>query len=440
MSDFVPAADLEQRAAVPRFAGLAALFGAIYFIQGIAEPTEGLIAQPVRSLLKERGRTPGEIAAFMSVMALPWSIKPVFGLIADFLPFGRSPRRNWLVLMTGLTSVGLGYAAFDLPDSEHDGLLLAILLIPTVGVAFTDVVTDALMVERGQPWGMTGRLQSVQWAAMYAATILTGFVGGWLSQHSRQELGFVVCSVSAAASMLLSIAWLRQPQTPRFPGESVVRTAAGSAAIPAPVGRRSLVLVSALFSPRFLAAAGFLFLWNFNPFSSAIQQYYMTSRLGLSEQFYGNTVSVSAAGSVVACIAYGWYCRRLSPSWLIHLSILCGILTTLCYLGLEGRASALVIALLSGAAYMTGTIIQLDLAARVCPPEVSGTLFAGLMALSNLGMTAAMYWGGWLYDDWAVRWGADRAFDMLVWLGAATTAACWVLTPLLLRNPEGNDA
>jgi len=28
------------------------VFGALYFVQGVAEPTEGLIAQPVRSLLR----------------------------------------------------------------------------------------------------------------------------------------------------------------------------------------------------------------------------------------------------------------------------------------------------------------------------------------------------------------------------------------------------
>ena len=57
------------------------------------------------------------------------------------------------------------------------------LFVPTIGVAFSDVVIDALMVEEGQPRGLTGRLQSVQWAAIYAATILTGVLGGYLSQY-----------------------------------------------------------------------------------------------------------------------------------------------------------------------------------------------------------------------------------------------------------------
>ena len=43
--------------------GLVLLFGTMYFVQGIAEPTEGLIAQPVRSLLASWGRSAAEVTA-----------------------------------------------------------------------------------------------------------------------------------------------------------------------------------------------------------------------------------------------------------------------------------------------------------------------------------------------------------------------------------------
>ena len=43
-----------------------------------------------------------------------------------------------------------------------------------LGLAFTDVLTDALMVENGRGCGLTGAFQSVQWAAIYTASILVG--------------------------------------------------------------------------------------------------------------------------------------------------------------------------------------------------------------------------------------------------------------------------
>src|SRR5689334_19267333 len=51
--------------------------------------------------------------------------------------------------------------------------------------AFQDVVTDALMVQVGQPENMTGRFQSAQWGAVYLAMIITAFAGGALADQAR---------------------------------------------------------------------------------------------------------------------------------------------------------------------------------------------------------------------------------------------------------------
>ena len=96
-------------------------------------------------------------------------------------------------------------------------LLLLLLLPAAVAIAFSDVVIDAMMIEAGQPRGMTGQLQSIQWTAMYAATIVTGVVGGALSQWGMQQAGFLIAGLSCGVS-LIAIALLvrerRQAATP----------------------------------------------------------------------------------------------------------------------------------------------------------------------------------------------------------------------------------
>ena len=57
---------------------------------------------------------------------------------------------------------------------------------------------------------------------------------------------------------------------------------------------------------------------------------------------------------------------------------------------------------------MTATLIQIDLAARTCPPETAGTVFALLMALENLSASASTWLGGVLYDEGKERWGSRR--------------------------------
>jgi hypothetical protein len=50
------------------------------------------------------------------------------------------------------------------------------------------------MVEKGQPLGLTGRFQSIQWAAANAALLLTGVIGGYVAETKLQSLAFATCA------------------------------------------------------------------------------------------------------------------------------------------------------------------------------------------------------------------------------------------------------
>jgi Na+/melibiose symporter-like transporter len=406
-------------------AGLAALFAMLYFVQGISEPTEGLIAQPTRSLLRNWGYSTEAVATFMAVLALPWALKPVYGLLTDFVPLFGTRRRSWLLITTLVTSVSLvALYALGIPYGIA-WLLLVWLFVPTLGVAFSDVVVDALMVEEGQPRGLTGRLQSVQWAAMWTATIFAGVLGGWLSQRNQQHVGFLIAGSVTAASFFIAIAVVREPMKHVAGDRSGFERASS---------RNPMYAVwRSIRHPGILAIGVFLLLWNFNPFSTSVLNEHMVRRMGFSEQFYGNTISIQAIGSIAASVAYATYCRRLTFGQLMHLSIAAGVLATLAYWALGGTTSAVMISFVVGFAYMTGTLIQLDIAARICDVETAGTTFALLMSLTNLSVSLSMIAGGWAYDRLAMWQGYPFAFHALVGIGALCTSACWLLVPMIRR-------
>ncbi|MDX1944678.1 MAG: hypothetical protein SFU86_04660, partial [Pirellulaceae bacterium] len=88
-----------------------------------------------------------------------------------------------------------------------------------------------------------------------------------------------------------------------------------------------------------------------------------------------------------------------------------------------------------GLAYQSASLVQFDLAARICPTESAGTMFALLMSLANTGVSAGVYLGGGWYDNLAATLGSRHAaFQALVLIGASFTAGCWLLVPILRRS------
>ena len=390
----------------------------MYFVQGLGDPTSGLIAQPVRSLLKTWGESPGAIAGFMALLAIPWTLKPLFGLLSDYVPFLGSRRRTYLLTATASAAIGLLVLWLVPLPPGSTWLLMVLLLVPTIGIAFGDVLVDALMIERGQPLGLTGRLQSVQWAAAYTALLLTGVTAGYLAEHGMQETAFGLCAVLWGGSFILAWRYAREPAEP-----------------PPPNSVRGLR--KALTAPGLLPVIGIQFLWSMNPLWVSVLYLHLTEALDFSEQEYGNTYSLFSAGCVAASLGYAWYCRRVRMGMLLHASIITGIFANAVYWQMNTPEQAYLISVIAGWAYMTGMLIQLDLAARVVPVALAATLFALIMAITNFAASISEAMGGYLYEWLQIEAGEPVAYQAVILLSMLFAAGCWLLVPALRRAQPG---
>jgi Na+/melibiose symporter-like transporter len=192
-------------------------------------------------------------------------------------------------------------------------------------------------------------------------------------------------------------------------------------------------LLGVFREPLFLALCALLTLWSFNPVWGSVLYLHMTEGLGFSEQDFGNVTSAFFAGSLLGSLGYGIYCRSIRLSVLLHLSILAAVVSNAIYWDLSSLASAYFVSVISGAAYMTGTLIQLDLTARIIPARAAATIFATVMALTNFAGTGSEAFGGWLFEFIKESYGSRPAFSLVVAVSVTAVVSCWLLVPALRR-------
>jgi MFS family permease len=382
---------------------LALLFGVVYFAQGMWY----LPNQAIAIVLKTRDAlSASQVADFVLIATVPWLLKPAYGLLSDFVPlFGRR-RKSYFLLTSGLAAAA-GLALAMLP--EHDYWRMAGLFTAMgFGLAFTDVLTDAIMVESGRARGLTGAFQSVQWFAIYAASILVGVLGGHFAATRNLHGAFLLAACFPLVSFTMATIFLPEPPAPA--DRDAVR--ATWRAVRAAAATREPWLV-----------AGFIFLFNFSPSFGPAFLYYQTDVLGFDQRFIGVLTSLQAVGFMLGALIYAPLSRRVPLKRIILWAIAVTALATLTYLLYRDRLSAMVIDVGFGVVAMLTQLAFLDLAAKACPPHVEATFFALLMSVYNLAMQLSTNVGARLYDR--------LGFTGLVLVSAAATLLTYLVVPLV---------
>jgi MFS family permease len=381
---------------------LAVLFAIVYFAQGMWY----LPNQTLTIVLKERGLSAGQVATFFTFSTIPWLIKPVYGLLSDFVPlFGRR-RKSYLLLtstLAGVAGLALGLGV------EHTYWWLAVLFtVMGFGLAFTDVLVDAVMVENGKPRGLTGAFQAIQWGAIYMASVLVGEAGGYLAERRSLGATFLLASLFPLVSLVMTQLFVKEAPA-RVDRDAARET---MAAIKDALRERDVWIV-----------AGFILFWTFSPSFGPALLYYQTDVLKFSQQFIGHLSALGSIAAVGGALAYAPLSRRVPLKRLINLSIGIGVVSTLAYLLYRDAWSAVAIDTIFGGVGMITQLAFLDLAAKACPRRVEATFFALLMSIYNGGTQGSQVVGGHLYD-WL-------GYTPLVFISAAFTALAWFLVPLV---------
>ncbi len=386
-------------------------FGVVYVVEGLGQVV-GLISQPLTYYLKQvHGWTPLQVTAFFTAFNLPWIIKPVYGIISDFVPVFGYRRKSYLII-ANVAAIG-GY--FWVTDLVKPTDIAFALMLTAYAMAISSTLCGAVLVENGQRLSQSGTFVNQQWLWYNIAAMTAAIVGGQLVQRLPPATALHIAAAIVACAPLAVIAgtvFLIPEKKGRVDVQGMKDSFRG---LMMAFDRRQLWIV-----------AGFMFLYYFSPGMSTPLYYHMTDDLKFSQAYIGILGSIGSAGWVVGALVYRKFFGSLTLKRLLNLSIAIGTVATMAFLLFWNEPAAAIISFCAGFATMLATVATVTLAADYCPQSAEGFSFAILMSIINLATTLADNIGSFLYTHVF-----HKSLPPLILISAAFTAFAFVLVPLL---------
>jgi MFS family permease len=406
----------------PQLRRLMWFFAIVYVVEGLGQ-VGGLISQPLAYYLKQaQGWTPLQVTASLSVITFPWVIKPVWGIVSDFVPLFGYRRKAYLLLASG-TAVG-AYAWIT--RLAEPGPLISVLLLSAYAMAIISTLCGAVLVENGQRLSASDAFVNQQWLWFNVAGMGAAFLGGQLIERlppaGALHAAAAVVAIAPVGVVFGALFLIEEKRSRLDLGE---------------LKRTFRALLSAFLLKDLWLIALFLFLFYLKPGVGTPLYYYMTDHLKFSQAFIGELGAIGSAGWIAGAVIYRYFLRGITARRLINLAILLGTATTASFVLLSSEASAAAINFANGVAGMITFVATLSLAADYCPKRAEGFAFAALMSILNLASALSGTLGSFLYEHvFASR------LDPLILLSAGLTALILLFVPLLRLGdkPPGEAA
>lgn len=373
---------------------------------------QGLGNFPFLALLKDKFGVDSEAAqTFISLATLPWSFKPLAGLLIDGFPiFGT--RRRWYLLLSGLVASAL-WISMGIVTSAYVPLMMMAVAM-NIAIVFGSTASGGLLVEAGQRYGATGRLSSLRVAAQNLGAALGLPVGGWLAGRALGLTG-LAAAVPLLMMFFATMFFLCEPAVTR-------RSADFWPAI--------WVQLKNIFRSRMLwAAAGLIFLIQAVPGFRGTPLYYYQKDRGFTDKFLGIVGLIGYGGAMLSPLLYSLICRKLPLRLSLYAACVIAAISALPYLGYSPRISkgaAIAIEIASQFALYLAYLPIFDLAVRATPKGSEALGYSLLISFWNIGLMISNQSGASLYK---------RVFHggliELVWLNAAATMVVLVLVIFL---------
>jgi len=376
-----------------------------HFSQGVA----GLAGQPLYYYLREHlGISVSTIMLIGSLTNLPWMLKPLYGFASDLWPIFGYRRKSYIFLSAIISCIMA--LVIGLSPMVSLSILITFLLLYAVGQAGDNVGTNGLVIEQGVKDGSVGKLQSIQWASIGIASVLTGVAGGYISEHFDYHIAYLIIALFPASIAILSF-WLKEEKVQIDTNKVVVSRHTNIKEFFLKLKNKQLIL-----------AAIFLWLFWFSPSIGTPLMDKMRGELHFSKLWIGWLDTIGSIFGIVCALLYFKWGKGINVRKWLYYSVILNAISAFAYLWLTPHSILIYSVVFSVSGQFTH-LLMLGIMAYVCPEGTEATTFALLTALVNFASFCSTLAGAKLF--------ALFGYNGLVIASGITTFLCLPFIPFL---------
>ncbi|XP_068669318.1 probable folate-biopterin transporter 4 [Aristolochia californica] len=455
------------------------LISLIYFTQGFRSFVWTAISYQMKDILK---LSPSASQFVVSIALIPWSIKPLYGILSDCIPIRGGKRIPYIVVATVLSLFPWILLGVESSFRSSITSLMILLTVQNVGSAMSDVVVDAMIAEavKSERASFAGDLQSISWSSMAIGGIFGSFLGGYtLKNLSTDKIFFLfsilptiqlfscglVQDVPSGTKVLLGNASSEDPfgklkldansnktSKPEQFGfqkrrKSKAKSKKRKRTITSSVNQNSQKSLVKTWYASLRSAVVSLFLAFKQPIILRPMAWFFLARISIPNlstvMFYHQTEFLHLEASFLAYVrVLGWFSLMFGTftynRFLKHMSLRRILmwahvgLATLTLLdivlvsqlnvkfGISDKVMVLCGSALADAINQLKMMPFLIISGQLCPPGIEGTLFALFMSINNFGSTLSSIFGVSLASVLKI---SSDSFDNLV-IGLCVQLVC----------------
>jgi MFS family permease len=372
-----------------------------HFSQGIAS----LAGQALYYFMREnKGMSVATIMMISSLTNLPWLLKPLYGFLSDSVKIFGYRRKPYIFINGAICSIMA--LIIGLTHNVSINLLITFLLLYAIGQAGDNVAVNGLVVEQGVKDNSIGRLQSIQWASLSVATIVTGIVGGWISEHFDYHLAYLIIALFPLSIVVMSF-FLKEEKATKVIKSTIHPTKE---------------FFIKLKNKHLILSAVFLFLFWFSPSIGTPLMDKMRNELHFSKIWIGWLNTIGSSFEILGALLYFHYSKKIDMKQWLYYGVIVNALSAFAYLYLTPH-TILCYTVLFGASTQFVQLLMLNLMAYACPEGTEATTFALLTSIVNLGMFCSNFVGAKLFTLFG--------YNGLVIISGVTTLLCLPFIPFL---------